>query len=53
MKGLKVQELISSGVYATVYFFVVFIATMILRFTVPTFNSLLIPALSALLSGVV
>lgn len=53
MKGLKVQELISSGVYATVYFFVVFIATMILRFTIPTFNSLLIPALSALLSGVV
>ena len=53
MKGLKVQELISSGVYATVYFFVVFLATMILRFTIPTFNSLLIPALSALLSGVV
>ena len=53
MKGLKVQELISSGVYATVYFFVVFIATFILRFTVPVFNSLLIPAFSALLSGVV
>ena len=53
MKGLKVQELISSGVYATVYFFVVFIATFILRFTVPVFNSLLIPAFSAILSGVV
>lgn len=53
MKGLKVQGLISSGVYATVYFFVVFIATFILRFTVPVFNSLLIPAFSALLSGVV
>ncbi|MBP2966672.1 MptD family putative ECF transporter S component [Acinetobacter baumannii] len=53
MKGLKVQELITSGIYATVYFFVVFLATMILRFTIPTFNSLLIPSLSALLSGVV
>ena len=53
MKGLKVQGLISSGVYATVYFFVVFIATFLLRFTVPVFNSLLIPALSALFSGVV
>lgn len=53
MKGLKVQDLISSGVYATVYFFVVFIATMLLRFTVPVFNSLLIPSLCALLSGVV
>ncbi len=53
MKGLKIQDLISSGVYATVYFFVVFLATLILRFTIPTLNSLLIPGLSALLSGVV
>lgn len=53
MKGLKVQELISSGVYATVYFFVVFIATFLLRFTIPTFNTLFIPGLSALFSGVV
>ncbi len=53
MKGLKIQDLISSGVYATVYFFVVFIATMIARFTVPVYNSLLIPAFSALISGVV
>ena len=53
MKGLKIQDLISSGVYATVYFFVVFLATLILRFTITTLNSLLIPGLSALLSGVV
>lgn len=53
MKGLKVQDLISSGVYATVYFFVVFIATFLLRFTIPTFNTLFIPGLSALFSGVV
>lgn len=53
MKGLKVQELISSGVYATVYFFVVAIATFLLRFTIPTFNTLFIPGLSALFSGVV
>ncbi len=53
MKGLKVQELISSGVYATVYFFVVAIATFLLRFTIPVFNTLFIPGLSALFSGVV
>ncbi|HCM90852.1 MULTISPECIES: MptD family putative ECF transporter S component [Vagococcus] len=53
MKGLKIQDLISSGVYATVYFFVVSIATFLLRFTVPTFNTLLIPGLSALFAGIV
>jgi len=53
MKKLKVQDLISIGVYATVYFFTVFIATMLMRFTVPVFNSLLVPSMSALISGTV
>ena len=51
MKKLKVQDLISIGVYTTVYFFTVFIATMLMRFTVPVFHSLLVPSMSALISG--
>ncbi|MGY3703155.1 ABC transporter permease [Vagococcus martis] len=51
MKKLKVQDLISIGIYATVYFFTVFIATMLMRFTVPVFHSLLVPSMSALISG--
>ncbi|APB31122.1 MptD family putative ECF transporter S component [Vagococcus teuberi] len=51
MKKLKVQDLILIGIYATVYFFTVFIATMLMRFTVPVFHSLLIPSMSALISG--
>ncbi len=53
MKKLKVQDLISIGVYATVYFFTVFIATMLMRFTVPVFHSLLVPSMSALISGTI
>ena len=53
MNKLKVQELISVGVYATVYFFVVAIGTFLLRFTVPTFNTILIPSMCALLAGTV
>ncbi|MGX4685821.1 MptD family putative ECF transporter S component [Vagococcus sp. JNUCC 83] len=51
MKKLKVQDLISIGVYTTVYFFTVFIATMLMRLTVPVFHSLLVPSMSALISG--
>lgn len=51
MKKLKVQDLILIGIYATVYFFTVFIATMLMRFTVPVFHSLLVPSMSALISG--
>lgn len=53
MKGLKVQDLVSIGIYATVYFFVVGLATFLLRFTVPTFNTILIPSVSALMAGTV
>ncbi|MGY3765980.1 MptD family putative ECF transporter S component [Vagococcus vulneris] len=53
MKHLKVHDLISVGIYAAVYFLMVSLATMILRFTVPMFNSILIPSLSALISGIV
>lgn len=53
MKGLRVQDLISVGVYAAVYFFVVSIATMIARLTIPIFNSLATPSVAALLCGVV
>lgn len=53
MKQLKVHDLISVGIYAAIYFLMVAIATMLLRFTVPVFNSILIPGFSALLSGTV
>ncbi|MGO2082449.1 MptD family putative ECF transporter S component [Vagococcus sp.] len=47
----KLQDLVSVGIYATIYFVIVLLATMLLRFTIPTFNSILIPSLTALFSG--
>ncbi len=51
MKKLKVQDLILIGVYAAMYFLIVSVATMLARFTIPIYNSLLIPSVSALISG--
>lgn len=53
MKQLKIQDYISIGIYTAIYFLVVVIAMLILRFTVPTFNSVLIPSLTALFAGIV
>lgn len=53
MKKLKIQDFISIGIYTAIYFLVVVIAMLILRFTVPAFNSVLIPSATALLAGIV
>ncbi|WP_321382650.1 MptD family putative ECF transporter S component [uncultured Enterococcus sp.] len=53
MKKLKIQDVISVGIYTTIYFLIVFLCMMALRFTIPAFNSILIPAVTALFSGVV
>lgn len=51
MKQMKLHDLVSMGIYATIYFLIVFVVTMVLRFTVPTVNTLLIPSMCALFSG--
>lgn len=53
MKQLKIQDYISVGIYTAIYFLVVVIAMLILRFTVPVFNSVLIPSLTSLFAGIV
>lgn len=53
MKKLKIQDFISIGIYTAIYFLVVVIAMLILRFTIPAFNSVLIPSATALFAGIV
>ncbi|WP_207941199.1 hypothetical protein DOK78_001277 [Enterococcus sp. DIV2402] len=53
MKKLKMQELIFTGVYTAIYFFVVAIVMVVLKLAVPVFDSLLLPAASALFSGII
>ncbi len=53
MKKLKIQDFISIGIYTAIYFLVVTIAMLILRFTIPAFNSILIPSATALFAGIV
>lgn len=53
MKKLKIQDFISIGIYTAIYFLVVTLAMVILRFTIPAFNSLLIPSVTALFAGIV
>lgn len=53
MKKLKIQDFISIGIYTAIYFLVVTIAMVILRFTIPAFNSVLIPSATALFAGIV
>lgn len=53
MKKLKIQDFISTGIYTAVYFLVVTIVMGILHFTVPVFNSVLIPSGTALFAGII
>ncbi|MBP1046098.1 MptD family putative ECF transporter S component [Enterococcus sp. BWM-S5] len=53
MKKLKIQDVISVGIYTTIYFLIVFLCMMGLRFTIPAFNSILIPGVTALFAGIV
>jgi len=50
---LKIQDFISIGIYTAIYFVMIVIGMMILQFTIPTFNSILIPSMVALISGIV
>lgn len=53
MKKLKVQDLISVGVYTAIYFLTISICLLVLKFTIPGFHNLFIPAVSAMFSGVI
>ena len=53
MKKLKIQDVISVGIYTTIYFLVVSLGMLVLRFTIPAFNNILIPGVTALLAGIV
>jgi energy-coupling factor transport system substrate-specific component len=53
VKKLKVQDLIAVGVYTAIYFLTISICLLVLRFVVPGFHNLFIPAVSALFSGVI
>lgn len=53
MKKLKVQDLIAVGIYTAIYFLLMSICLLVLRFVVPGFHNLFIPAVTALFSGVI
>jgi energy-coupling factor transport system substrate-specific component len=53
LKKLRIQDFISIGIYTAIYFLVVVVAMLILRFTVPLFHSIFIPSGTALLAGIV
>jgi energy-coupling factor transport system substrate-specific component len=53
VKKLKVQDLIAIGIYTAIYFLLMSVCLLILRFVIPGFHNLFIPAVSALFSGVI
>lgn len=53
MKKLKVQDLIAVGIYTAIYFLAISICLLILKFVIPGFHNLFIPAVSALFTGIV
>ncbi|WP_430610165.1 MptD family putative ECF transporter S component [Enterococcus sp. DIV0876] len=53
MKKLKVQDLIAIGIYTAIYFLLMSVCLLILRFVIPGFHNLFIPAVTALFSGVI
>ena len=53
MKQLKMHELIFTGVYTAIYFLIVSIVKVVLKFTVPVFDSLFLPAVAAIFSGII
>lgn len=53
MRKLKVQDLIAVGIYTAIYFLLMSFCLLILRFVIPGFHNLFIPAVTALFSGVI
>ena len=53
MKKLKVQDLIAVGIYTAIYFLLMSVCLLILRFVIPGFHNLFIPAVTALFSGII
>ncbi len=51
MKNLKVQDLIAVGIYTAIYFLLMSFCLLILRFVIPGFHNLFIPAVTALFLG--
>lgn len=52
-KGLKIQDLITIGVYTAIYFLLVGVATFISGVLLPGFSVILLPGFCALLTGAV
>ena len=50
---LKVQDLIAVGIYTAIYFLLMSVCLLILRFVIPGFHNLFIPAVTALFSGII
>jgi len=53
VKKLKVQDLIAVGIYTAIYFLLMSVCLLILRFVIPGFHNLFIPAVTALFSGII
>ncbi|MBE9390226.1 MptD family putative ECF transporter S component [Vagococcus salmoninarum] len=52
-KSLKIQDMITTGVYTAIYFLLVGVATFISAFLLPGFSVILLPGFSALITGAV
>lgn len=53
MQKLKIQHLISTGIYTALYFLIMAVCLLILRFTIPGFHNLMIPGVTALFTGLI
>ncbi|EOT45567.1 MULTISPECIES: MptD family putative ECF transporter S component [Enterococcus] len=53
MNKLKVQDLIATGIYTAIYFLMMSVCLLVLRFVIPGFHNLFIPGVSAMFTGIV
>lgn len=53
MQQLKIQYLISTGIYTALYFMIMALCLLVLRFTIPGFHNLMIPGVTALFTGLI
>ena len=53
MQRLKIQHLIATGIYTALYFILMALCLLVLRFTIPGFHNLLLPGVTALFTGLI
>lgn len=46
MQRLKIQHLIATGIYTALYFILMALCLLVLRFTIPGFHNLLLPGVT-------